>query len=333
MGLFNKFRETVFYKNSSELELQIEALKKTIEKYPDNQGLKKKLALCELGLKGEREIEFELKNANIGMYVLHDINLEFEDLKAQIDYIVISPAKVYFIECKNLAGNITVNNNGDFIREWNYNNHKIKEGIYSPLRQAERHIEVFKKIWSTRNKGIFNQIRYKNMDNWYVPLVVMANSKNILNTKYATKELKQRIIKSDQLVNYIKKDIESTNKDFLWSEKDMKETAEIILKNYNKVLNRDYEKEYLEYAAKSSDNSEKLDKNNDSGLKDKLIEFRKSRSKEMNIPAYYVFTNEELDRLVAEQPKSIEALKQSKILSPIKIKTHGEEIIKVLSSQ
>lgn len=58
--------------------------------------------LCELALKGEREIEFELENTNIGMYVLHDVNLEFKNLKAQIDYIIITPAKVYFVECKIL---------------------------------------------------------------------------------------------------------------------------------------------------------------------------------------------------------------------------------------
>ena len=31
-------------------------------------------------------------------------------------------------------------------------------------------------------------------------------------------------------------------------------------------------------------------------LKERLIELRKNRSNEMNIPAYYVFTNEELDK-------------------------------------
>ena len=71
-----------------------------------------KLKLCELGLKGEKEIEFELKNSNIGMYVLHDINMKYEDLTAQIDYIVITPASMYFIECKNLVGNIRVNSRG-----------------------------------------------------------------------------------------------------------------------------------------------------------------------------------------------------------------------------
>ena len=47
----------------------------------------------------------------------------------------------------------------------------------------------------------------------------------------------------------------------------------------------------------------------------------------MNIPAYYVFTNEELDKLVELRPKTIEELKNANILTTIKSKTHGEEII------
>ena len=47
----------------------------------------------------------------------------------------------------------------------------------------------------------------------------------------------------------------------------------------------------------------------------------------MNIPAYYVFTNDELDKLVELKQKTIEQLKKSNILSPIKINTHGNEII------
>ena len=66
-------------------------------------------------------------------------------------------------------------------------------------------------------------------------------------------------------------------------------------------------------------------------LKDKLIEFRKNRSNEMNIPAYYVFTNEELDKLVELRPKTVEELKNANILTAIKIKTHGEEIIKIIN--
>ena len=62
-------------------------------------------------------------------------------------------------------------------------------------------------------------------------------------------------------------------------------------------------------------------------LKERLVELRKTRSNEMNIPAYYVFTNDELDEIVELRPKTIEELKNANILTPIKLKTHGEKII------
>lgn len=52
----------------------------------------------------------------------------------------------------------------------------------------------------------------------------------------------------------------------------------------------------------------------------------------MRIPAYYVFNNEELEQLIINKPKSIEELRNMKILSQIKIKTHGEEIVKIFKS-
>ena len=172
-----------------------------------------KLKLCELGLKGEKEIEFELKNSNIGMYVLHDINMKYEDLIAQIDYIVITPASMYFIECKNLVGNIRVNSRGEFIREYIYNKRKIKEGIYSPIRQAERHIEIFKKIWNSKNNKLINKLQMKNFDKWCKYIVVMTNPKSILDIRSAPKEIKNKIIRSDNLVKYLQNDVNNTDKD------------------------------------------------------------------------------------------------------------------------
>lgn len=69
--------------------------------------------------------------------------------------------------------------------------------------------------------------------------------------------------------------------------------------------------------------------NNTDDLKTILINLRKTRSTEMNIPAYYIYTNEELDKIVEQKTKTIEEL--NNILTPIKIKTHGEVIIKEIN--
>lgn len=335
MGLFDKFNETIFYKKDSELELQIEALKKIQKEYPNNDIIAHKLKICELGLKGEKEIEFELKNSNIGMYVLHDVNLNFNDLKAQIDYFVITPAYIYCIECKNLIGNITINNRGEFIREYQYGNKKVKEGIYSPLRQSERHIEVFKKIWKSKNNSIIDKTLRKNMiDNWYKPLVVMANSKNILNMRYAPKEIKEKVIKSDSLINYIKNDIANTEKEYLSNKKQLHNIAYSIMQNYNQDINRDYEQELRDWIKKESNSeiNKKVKNNEVSNIRNRLIEYRKNKSKEKNIPAYYIFNNEELEKIVYLLPTDLEELKNSKILSDIKLKLHGKEIIEIINN-
>ena len=62
-------------------------------------------------------------------------------------------------------------------------------------------------------------------------------------------------------------------------------------------------------------------------LKERLVELRKTRASQMKIPAYYVFTNVELEKLLELKPSSIDELKKLNILSPVKIKTHGEYII------
>ena len=80
------------------------------------------------------------------MYILHDIYLEYGDVSAQIDYIVVTRKLIFIIECKNLYGNIEINSNGDFIRTMEYGRRTKKEGIYSPITQNKRHLELIKSI-------------------------------------------------------------------------------------------------------------------------------------------------------------------------------------------
>ena len=331
MELFKKFTETIFYKKDSQLEEQISALKELQQEYPNNSKLNYKLKLCELGLIGENEIEFELKNANIGMYILHDVNLKYKDLTAQIDYIIITPGYTYFVECKNLIGNISVNNRGEFIREYIYNHKKIVEGIYSPIRQAERHIEIFKKLLDENQTGIMYNLLKKVRQSWFKPLVVLANSKNILKLQYAPKEIKSQIVRSDSLIDYIKKDINNLDKDYLSSQKYMNDLAFKIMQNYNQDIEKDYKEDFQKWLEK--DKVEPLSSNaNNEDIKNKLIIYRKTKSQEKNIPTYYIFTNEELNLLLTHLPKTYQELEKSNILSNIKLKLHGQEIINIINN-
>lgn len=336
MGLFDKFRDTIVEKEDSILEDKVKYLKSLKEKNPNNKNIDRQLYMAEKGLAGEKEILYQLSKANIGMYVLHDINIVYEDLKAQIDFIVITPWCSYFIECKNLIGNITVDENGNFIRDYYYKGHKVKKGIESPYRQVQAQREVYRKIWTKMQGKIISFFFDKSFDDMHRILVVASNGENILNTKYAPKDMKYNIVKADGLIRKIEYDRDHSNKDFWSNQKDMERWAKIFLQfnvkpDNNFEINLDEDEEETEKQENVEDN---LERNTERVLetRKKLIEFRKEKSKEKNVPAYYIFNNEELDKILVLMPKTKQELADAKILTEVKIKCHGDEIIEIINS-
>ena len=162
--------------------------------------------------------------------MLHDLHIESDDLSAQIDFLVITTKFNLVIECKNLYGNIEVNSSGDFIRKTEYKGHYKKEGIYSPITQNIRHLEMIRKVrGATKNNFLSKSIFEKNFDENYKSVVVLANPKTIIDMKYAKKEIKSQIIRCDQLVDYIKKLLKES-KNAVSMEKDMYELEDFFFK-------------------------------------------------------------------------------------------------------
>lgn len=320
-----RFKDTVFFKESSDLQDRYDALSKLNSEYPNNDILKNEMYCIKKGLDGEKEIAYQLKKANVGMYVLHDVKIKYKDLTAQIDYIIITPVFTYYIECKNLVGNIIVNDKGDFIREYIINGKKVRNGMYSPLRQVEAQREVIRKIWEDRTSNLKKNFASKNFNHYNKVLVVVANHETILNTYKSPKDIKNKVIRADALVRQIQYDYEHRNKnDYVDNKKDMEKSAQSYI-NLISDDNIDYYEYYKEKHCKD------LCEIDNETLKEKLIQFRKERSSKMKIPAYYVFTNDELDKIIELRPKTLEELKNLNILTQVKIKTHGEKIIEVIN--
>ena len=206
MGLFQKKIGAIFLKESSDTENFIEKMSTLAEK--SNGELKNKIEreikLASYGLAGEKNIAFELKNSGIDMYILHDLYFEYNDMQAQIDYMIFTRKRVYIIECKNLIGDIEIDSNGNFIRNYELFGKKIKEGLYSPITQNERHRLVIKNLRAQEKNLISRAFFEKNFDNSYISLIVLANPKTCLNAKYAKKEIKNRVVRADQLIARIK---------------------------------------------------------------------------------------------------------------------------------
>lgn len=207
MGLFTRKIGTVFLKETSDTDFFLEKMEELKGKAEGElrKEIEKQIKIVSYGKAGEDNIAFELKNSGLDMYVLRDVYLEEADMSAQIDYIVIARKHIYVLECKNLIGNIEIDNAGNFIRTYELSGKKIKEGIYSPIAQNQRHLRVLKEVRRSAKTGVLSQLYFdKKFDSTYNSIVVLANPKTYLNAKYAKKEVKNQVIRADQLVEYIK---------------------------------------------------------------------------------------------------------------------------------
>ncbi len=311
----SRFKDTVFIKEDSDLKRRFCALEKLKKDFPKNKDISKEYYRIKKGLAGEDEIAYQLKKSNIGMYVLRDVKVRYEDLTAQIDLLIITSVFTYIIESKNLTGNITVNEKGDFIRETVVNGKKKKVGMYSPLRQAEAQREVVRKIWEANTSKLTKLFASNKFDYCHRVLVVAANPETILNTAKAPKDIKYKVVRADGLIRQIQYDLQNRDTSILPdSRKDMEASANSFLK----LCEQDDVDYYTFYKTKYALRD----------LRNELLEFRRARATALKMPPYYIFTDSELDNIVAKEPKSLDEIK--KLLAPIKVKTHGEEILKII---
>lgn len=241
MSLFAKPEVTILKESSDAKDYlaKLEELQTTIQKSSQlYKKIDKEISIVKAGIIGEENILFELKNSGMDLVVLHDLCLVDPDgNSAQIDFLVQTPYVRVLIECKNLFGDIEINDRGEFIRTIEYGGKKYKEGIYSPVTQNERHMLVFKNV-ATENKNIVLRLGFEAIfDQFQKSLVVLANPKTILNDKYAPKEIKSKVIRADQLINKIKS-FKSISK---FSKKEMLEECNNIL-----TCNVEDRKDYLE---------------------------------------------------------------------------------------
>lgn len=343
MGIFTKKIGPVLLKESSNAEAYIEKLKLLKEKTQGllKQEIEKQIAYAQYGLSGESNIAFELKNSNMDMYILHDIYLECDDLSAQIDYVIITRKRVYVIECKNLIGNIEVNNRGEFTRTYELLGKKVKEGIYSPITQNERHLNVLKASGLKSRTNIIAKTLYeKSFDESYKSLVVLANPKTVLNVKYATKDVKERIVRADQLIAKIK-EMDAKVQEAGFSQKTMEEIANSLLEK-NIEERSDYAKKYEELLAKMESDTEPVPKvveaiaeepkveNNREEIIRKLKAFRLEQSRKEKIKPYYIFNDAQMEDIIEKNPQTKEELLKVSGFGNVKVEKYGEEILNIL---
>ena len=228
-------------KYDSSIPKQISALCDYNESY-HSKIIFEEIEMLKKGLAGENEVLYQLEKSNLKGYLLHDVRFDEKNYKAQIDFILITEKNCYFIECKNYQNNINIDEMGTFYTYVRRGKYDKKVGMESPLNQVELQLSKFKNIIYSESKSLISK---RDFENYFKTIVAFTNSKSVINAKHAPEEVKNKVIRADNLVRKIEEIEKSTENTWLNDDRS-KRLADYFLELNNKVE----EDNYLDYYKK-----------------------------------------------------------------------------------
>ncbi len=312
-------KETVFYYDGNTLEDKISNLKsklKTCDLY-EKVFIENDIKKYEFGLKGEKKIISYLKKSHIPMYILHDLDISYKNYNAHIDFVIFTSRNCYILECKSIFGNILIDENNDFYRIYN----RKRVLINSPYIELKRHEGIIKEFIYDE-LGLAGKFFSKvGFNNYYRELVVLTNE--LTQIKCLSSDLKDKVIRLDKLINFIKKE-EKRTKNLPDSESKIKELCDKIINLVNDNVNDEINITEL--------NIDENVFNLNVILKNKLEKYRYNKSKSLGYKPYFIFNDKTLNELVTKKPENENELKNIKGFSRIKIKKYGKDIIKIINN-
>lgn len=327
-----KLKTPILVKEATESIQLIVQYKKEIANTVDknqSKSLTEKTKLLELGLKGENSILFELQNSFLPIHILHDVRIAHKELKAQIDFVVLTRKFIVIIEVKNYFGNILVNEKDEFIRQvYKGNKLAFQEGFYSPVRQVERQVEVFESYM--RDMGAITRTPIKSV-------VVFSNNRTVINTKKTSEHVKKKILRVDGLVGFIKRELEKSSP-VLFLDNRMKEMSDYIKASHFELIDDEtdlVEMKLLEETISKQNESDELIvsvNTNNTDLEETLKRFRMKLATEQNVKAFHIFSNKTLEELMLKQPCNLADLKTIHGIGEMKINAFGEELIGIIKN-
>ena len=312
-------KEAILYYSGETLENKIKELKEKLKSATteEKQFLESDIKKYELGLKGEKKILYELKHSHVPMYILHDLNITYKNYSAQIDYVIFTRKNCFIFESKSLVGNILIDENGDFLRVYN----RKKTALYSPITQLNRHVDIIKQFIYDES-GLVGKLFIKsNFDNYYRDAVVLTNELTQIKCLYP--EYKNKVIRLDKVVDYIKKE-DKFSHNLPDSESKIKEICDKLISLTNNNVNDEI-------------NTTDIDINEDIYnlnviLKNKLKKYRYNKANALNYKPYFIFNDKTLNDLVKKKPSNLDELKDIVGISSIKINKYGKDILKIINN-
>lgn len=333
----NKIKEVTILKDVDLSNL--EKLEGLLDKVGDDQKdiVETQLKKEKAGIDGEKRVMYELKHLKEPCLIIHDLTLFDKNAdQSQMDFIILTRHCGIVLESKSLQGNITVNSDGEFTRQFVNNERKVyrKEGMYSPIRQNEIHVGVLEDLLNN----------FKIIKNYPIEsLVVISNDRTIIDKKYATKNVKDAIVKFDQLDNNIYR-IMQKHQDTDVSDSKLLELGEALVDNdtprvvdyVSSLKLKLIDDELFEETKKAQETGFVEDDNEqviDNSLLENLKAYRLKKAKELHYQPYFIFNNAQMEQIIQISPKTKEELCSIDGFGDKKYEMYGEDIIAIVNGK
>lgn len=155
------------------------------------------------GLKLEKEmayfLDIKFKDCDY-ILVLNDLKVEYEGKTAQVDHLVLTCYSAYFIESKSVAGNLSVNEYGEWTRWYGKN----PVNMDSPLEQSKRHEDILLGLLASHVSEFLGKVIgfQKRLGSYTCHHYIAVSSKTHLSGK-GREQLKGNLKKADQIAETI----------------------------------------------------------------------------------------------------------------------------------
>lgn len=162
---------------------------------------------------GENAIIQRLMKCCQPMCIINNLEVKYNDIKIQNDLIVVMNNAIIIIECKNWSGYFKVDEFGNFIKIKKFDS-EVKDfidtyhGVFSPVSQVMEHYNLIKCIIDETLYQEFYDDKIKCIHS-LTPLVVMGNEKVVIDLANAPQDMKDKVIKFDQVYRYIEQFIDN----------------------------------------------------------------------------------------------------------------------------
>lgn len=352
MGIFKNLfgirdiRSPEFYKDFKEENKELNDLLDLKDKVKSNKvkNIERDIEFIKDVIEGEKNIYSKLKNSSIPMICLHDIKIKYGDYIAQLDFILITTKFIMILETKKLNGDISINEEGDFVRYTKNKDGKIidSEEIDSPIAQNDRNIRVVRDI-------LIEERLIKTLP--ILSAVLITNDKTTVNRSKAAKKIKYEIFSYDELTELINRKLSCYSKDKNMFDDQMKKIAEYFMENNNEIKDDYYkrydlsevdfieekleEKSIIEFVeeVEAVESIASEDINKVKSYEELLVDFKNYRdykSKEENIRPYFIYNDDMINEIIELNPRNKKELIQIRGFGPTKIDKYGQDIIDIL---